>query len=214
MAVKRRMGPESAATRTVLMDAVEAVMREQGYAALSARSVAARAGLKYQIVFYYFETMDALLLTTYLRRLQAVLRESEEAAKSDRPLHALWHAASNPFDAALTLEYMAMANHNPAIRAATIEYGEKIRRSVVDALSAKLPKGHQDRAITPFGIYMAVNMVGSLLGFEAALGISGGHRETVALAEWCLRRLEPETGLSAKAPKTRVGARSKAPLRH
>src|SRR5579862_735329 len=77
MASKRRRGPENSATRTALMDAVEAVMREDGYAALSARSVARRAGLKYQIVFYYFETMDALLLATYRRRTQTVLERTE-----------------------------------------------------------------------------------------------------------------------------------------
>ena len=116
MALKRRMGPESSATRTLLMDAVEAVMREQGYAALSARSVAARAGLKYQIVFYYFETMDDLLLAAYRRRTETVLQRSEQALTSERPLHAFWQVSSDPFDAALTLEYMAMSNHNQLIR--------------------------------------------------------------------------------------------------
>ena len=42
MATKRRLGSESSATRSALMDAVEAVMREDGYGALTARSVAER----------------------------------------------------------------------------------------------------------------------------------------------------------------------------
>src|ERR1700751_3427655 len=99
MASKRRMGPETAAARSTLMDAVEAVMREDGYAALSARSIARRAGLKYQIVFYYFATMDDLLLATYRRRTERVLERIQQALRSERPLHAFWEVWSDPSDA-------------------------------------------------------------------------------------------------------------------
>lgn len=195
--VKRRMGPENAATRTALMDAVEAVMREQGYAALSARSVAARAGLKYQIVFYYFETMDDLLLSTYRRRTHAVQERTEHALKSAQPLHALWQASSDPFDAALSLEYIAMSNHNQLIRTETIEFGERIRRIVADKLSARLSKTGPDPSVfTPFGITVAVNLMGGILGFELAMGIFGGHREVETIVAWCLRQLEPHTAPS------------------
>ena len=192
MALKRRMGPENSAMRSTLMDAVEAVMRENGYAALSVRKIAARAGLKYQIVFYYFETMDDLLLTTYRRRTQKVLERTERALQSGQPLHAFWEASSDPFDAALSLEYMAMSNHNPAIRAETIAFGERIRRLVAQRLSGRLGPALPDVDVfTPFAISMAFSAIGGILGFEAALGISGGHPETKALVEWCLNRLEP-----------------------
>jgi len=78
----RRLGLESSASRTALMDAVEAVMREDGYAALSARSVAERAGLKHQLVYYYFQTMDDLLMATYRRHTDRVLESIEEAFRS------------------------------------------------------------------------------------------------------------------------------------
>ena len=129
MTVKRRMAPENAATRVLLMDAVESLMREQGYAAVSARAVAALSGLKYPTIFYYFESMNDLLLGTYRRRTQNVLDRTEAALNSDRPLHALWSAASDPFDAALSLEYMALSNHNELVRAETIAFGERMRAS-------------------------------------------------------------------------------------
>lgn len=201
MALKRRMGPESSATRSALMDAVEAVMGEQGYAALSARSVAKRGGLKYQIVFYYFETMDDLLLTTYRRRTQRVLERIEQALKSERPLHAFWAAWSDPADAALSIEFMAMANHNAAIRADTIAFGERVRRVELARLSEQLNQANPDpEVLTPFGVTMAIASLGAILGFESALGISGGHRETQELVEWCLRRLEPEPAQPQDAP--------------
>lgn len=194
MAPKRRMGPETSETRTALMDAVEAVMREQGYAALSARTVAARAGLKYQIVFYYFETMDDLLLATYRRSGQNMWDRLETALESERPLHAFWRVWSDPCDGAVSLEFMAMSNHNELIRAEKIAYGEKVRRLLVDRLSARLRQRTPDPAVfTPFAISMALASIGGILAFEDTLGIAGGHPETRALVEWCLDRLEPET---------------------
>ncbi len=193
MVKKRRMGPENAATRVMLMDAVEAVMREDGYAALSARKVAARAGLKYQIVFYYFSTMDDLLLAAYRRRTERVLEKIQQALRAERPLHAFWKAWRDPADAALSMEYMALANHNEAIRSETIEFGERIRRVKLRGLSQQLPGTDLDPDVfTPFAIAMAIASMGGILGFEDALGISGGHREVERIVKWCLKRLEPE----------------------
>ena len=201
MVVKRRMGPENSATRTALMDAVEAVMREDGYASLSARSVARRARLKYQIVFYYFETMDDLLLAAYRRRTQRVLERTESALRAERPLHAFWEAGFNTPDAALSMEYMAMSNHNPAIRAETIAFGEQVRRMVAEQLSGRLSQATpHPEVFTSSAISIALACIGNVLGFESALGISGGHAQTRALVEWCLHRLEPEAATSKPMP--------------
>ena len=59
---ERRIGAESSTTRQALLDAAEQVMREEGYAAVTSRRVAQRAGLKPQLVHYYFRTMDELFL--------------------------------------------------------------------------------------------------------------------------------------------------------
>lgn len=196
MATKRRMGPENAATRIMLMDAVEAVMREDGYAALSARKVAARAGLKYQIVFYYFSTMDDLLLATYRRRTERVLERIRTALQAEKPLHAFWEAWRDPADAALSMEYMALANHNEAIREETIAFGERIRRVKLGSLSDQLRRTTPDpHVFTSFAITMAIELMGGILGFEDALGISGGHREIERIVKWCLDRLEPDAAV-------------------
>lgn len=195
------MGPEDSATRFALMDAVEAVMREQGYAALSARSVAARAGLKYQLVFYYFKTMDDLLLAAYRRRTQTVLEQLEQALNSEAPLHSFWEASSNPFDAALSLEYMAMSNHNQVIRAETMAFGERFRRNVAEKLATRLKTTNLDPTIfSPLGLTVAINLMGSILGFDSALGISGGHRDVETIVAWCLRQLEPDAVTSKGGP--------------
>jgi AcrR family transcriptional regulator len=187
------MGPANSATRAVLMDAAEAVMREKGYAALSARSVAERAELKHQLVFYYFHSMDDLLLATYRRRTARVMQRLEQALDAPRPLHALWDASCEPSDASLSMEYMALANHNEIIREETIAFGERIRRVQADRLAERLRHAVPNSEIfTPVAVTMAITCIAHILGFETVLGISGGHQDTRALVEWCLRQLEPE----------------------
>lgn len=195
MASNRRMGPENSAIREQLMDGVEAVMIEQGYGALTARNVAERVGLKHQLVYYYFHSMEELLLTAYRRRTGQVMAKVEQATDSPRPLQALWDANSDPVQAALTVEYMALANHNDAIRAETVEFGERLRRTGLSKVAARLGEtaGGTD-TLDPFAITMAVQSIGAILGMETALGISGGHAETRALVQWCLDQLQPDRG--------------------
>jgi len=189
MAVNRRIGAESSVTRAALMDAVEAVMREDGYAALTARRVAERAELKHQLVFYYFETMDELLMATYLRHTDRVSEAIEQAFLSSRPLHALWQVSSNPHDAVLNVEFLAMSNHNEAVRAETVRYGEEMRKSGAERIGKLI--GSRNKALSPAGVMMAINHIGSLLGLETAIGISGAHAEIRALVDWCVDQLEP-----------------------
>lgn len=189
-APRRRMAARRSATHDALLDAVEALMREEGYAALTSRRVALRAGINQQTLYYYFATMDDLLLAAYRRRTGQMRARVEQALATDRPLHALWQCYSDPFDAALTIEYLALANHNAAIRRETVAFGEELRAMEIAGLDleAALPAG---APVHPLGFVMALTWMTHLMGFEATLGLRGGHREARALAEWALRQMEP-----------------------
>lgn len=192
VATKRRLGTEGSATRAALMDAVEKVMRAYGYGALTARKVAEEAGLKHQLVYYYFPTLDDLLTATYERHISRYLVRIEDAFRTERPLHAFWHVHSDPEDASLNMEFLAMANHNEAIRTRTVTFGEEIRRYGLEQLNFPLAKPVSgESAINPFAVTMALTSIGSILGLETAIGITGGHGETLALIEWCIDQLEP-----------------------
>jgi AcrR family transcriptional regulator len=200
------MGPQNAATRSQLMDATEAVMREEGYAAVTSRRVAERAGLNQQTVYYYFETMDDLLLATYRRFTERITKKAEEAVKSERPLHAIWQDASDPVDAALTVEFMALANHNQAVRGCAIEFGERNRGLKAGAVAEHLRKQLPEPDATPAaGVVMALTSIAHVIGFEAVIGLSGGHREARMVVEWCLRQLEPAGSRAKRATRLRTG---------
>lgn len=203
MAGNRRIGAESSASRAALMDAVEAVMREDGYAALTARSIAKRAGLNYQLVFYYFGTMEELVLATYRRHIGKYRELMERTLASARPLHAYWNAHSNADDAVLNMEFMAMSNHNQPVRAETVRFGEEIRTFNLDRAAPAIhaaTKGQDE--VSPAAVMMALNFIGSLLGLESALGISGKHSEIRTLVEWCIEKLEPGDGTDSLSKPT------------
>ena len=57
-------------TAQVLLDAAEQLMLDDGYAAVTSRRVADKAGLKPQLVHYYFRTMDDLFEAIFRRRAE------------------------------------------------------------------------------------------------------------------------------------------------
>jgi len=187
--VNRRIGAESSATRILFMDAVETVMRTDGYGALTGRSVAQAAGLKHQLVYYYFQTLEDLLIATYERHIARYQQRIETALAEDRPLHAFWQAHANPVDSVLNMEFLSLANHNGAIRERTIAFGEDVRRLGLERLNGlkELSVG----PVRPLAATMALSAIGSVLGLEAAIGIGGGHADVRALVEWCIDHLEP-----------------------
>ena len=79
MAIGRRKGSEHSATRLKLIEAAESLMLEEGYAAVTARRLAVKGGLKSQLLHYYFEDMDELFAAVIRRRgevnLEKMVRE-------------------------------------------------------------------------------------------------------------------------------------------
>src|SRR5512139_237451 len=105
MTTARRIGAEDSATRARLLDAAQALMVEEGYAAVTSRRVAARAGLKPQLVHYYFRTMDDLFLALVRRGAEQNLERQTRALASAQPLRALWEFSSDPRGTTLTVEF-------------------------------------------------------------------------------------------------------------
>lgn len=174
------------------MDAVEAVMRDDGYGALTARRVAEHARLNYQLVFYYFGSMDELLLATYRRHIDRNREAAKQSLESERPMHAYWAATLKQADAVLNMEFIALSNHNDLIRAETVRFGEELRAIDFHRVALALQEPNAEANMAPAAVIMVLNYVGSMLSVESALGINGMHSEIRALVDWCVDRLEPD----------------------
>src|SRR5687768_626397 len=103
MASARRIGAPDAKNRGVLIDAAEQLTLEEGYAAVTSRRVAERAGLKPQLVHYYFRTMEELFLAVFRRRAEQGLVVLATALASPQPLWALWRFSNMPEATRLTM---------------------------------------------------------------------------------------------------------------
>jgi len=87
----RRVGAETSKTRDTLVDCVEKMMLEEGYASVTYRALAAKAGVTPSLVQYYFPTLDDIFVAAikrYSERSLAYLAEAFEHRTED-PLRAV-----------------------------------------------------------------------------------------------------------------------------
>ena len=140
MTSARRIGAPDAKNRGVLLDAAEQLMLEEGYAAVTSRRVAEKAALKPQLVHYYFRTMDDLFLAAFRRRAEEGLAVQAQVLQSRQPLWALWRFSTDPAATAITMEFIALANHRKALKAEIAYYAERFREEQQKALSAVLQR--------------------------------------------------------------------------
>ncbi len=191
MASGRRIGAPDAKNRAVLLDAAEQLMLEEGYAAVTSRRLAERAGLKPQLVHYYFRTMEDLFLEVFRRRAEEGLRVQARALESPQPLWALWRFGTDPTASRITMEFAALANHRKSMRAEIAYYAERFREEQWRTLSAALAKYDTDPDKMPPIVWSVLfTSLSTMLAMETELGMSLGHAETVELVERYLRRLE------------------------
>jgi AcrR family transcriptional regulator len=190
-APSRRIGAPGSKTRGQLVDAAERLMIEEGYASVTSRRVAARAGLKPQLVHYYFRTMDDLFLEVFRRRADENLARFERAVAEDGSLHTLWKLNTDPRGAAFTVEFVALANHRKSIRAEIARYAERFRAAQLDAMATALAEaGVGEDQMPPVAALLLMTGLAHVLALEGRLGVTTGHEATVSFVEQALARLE------------------------
>jgi AcrR family transcriptional regulator len=187
----RRVGSSTSKTRAVIVESTEHLMLEQGYASITYRSVAARAGVTAGLVQYYFPTLDDLFIAVLRTRTDQILEEIDRLFQSDQPLHAIWDYASNPTGAALLVELMAAANHRKAISAEIGEGGERVRRAQLRALSARHARyAYADIDLPPAALLFMLIAIGRMARLEETFGTRTGHDEAIALVQRLLDTIE------------------------
>jgi AcrR family transcriptional regulator len=205
----RRRGVESSATRATLIEAARQLTFEEGYPAVTARRVASRAGLKPQLVHYYFKTMDDLFVAVIRSGAEMMLERVAQAVASDEPVQAVWRLGRDSPSGNLWLEFLALANHRKAVRAEVRRYAEQARLIQTAALARYFDEHDIKPDIPPLVRIVLMTSVSNLLVLEGSLGISLGHAETRDFMEQSLSRSEVSRSRGG-APKKSKTAR-KAP---
>ena len=185
----RRIGTTDSKTRARLVDAAEELLLEEGYAAVTSRRVAAKAGLKPQLVHYYFRTMDDLFLEVFRRRADENVARFEREIAADCSLRTLWRLNADPRGATFNIEFVALANHRKAIRSEIARYAERYRAAQLEALTAAL---RADGVADPPPIVLLLLMTGltQVLALEEALGMTTGHDASIRYVEAAIAQVE------------------------
>jgi AcrR family transcriptional regulator len=188
----RRIGAADSKTRAQLVDAAERLLLDEGYAAVTSRRVGAAAGLKPQLVHYYFRSMDDLFLEVFRRRADENLARVARAIAAGGSLRTLWELNADPRGAAFMIEFVALANHRKAIRAEIAAYAERYRSMQLDALTTALgDAGITDEQVPPVVALLLMTGLSQVLSIEQAIGVTAGHRGTLDFVERAIDRLEP-----------------------
>jgi AcrR family transcriptional regulator len=220
-AARRRVGSPTSKTRAVIVESTEQLMLEHGYASITYRSVAARAGVTAGLVQYYFPTLDELFLAVLRHGTDRILEEIDRAFATDQPLRAIWDYASDPTGAALLVELMAAANHRKQIWDEIGEGGERVRRAQLHALSEVWERyGIREQDLPPAALLFILIAIGRMARLEEAFGTRTGHDQAIALVQRFLDAIEPRArgaggrrggvkALRSKSVRRRRSARGK-----
>lgn len=198
----RRLGAVGSENWHAMLDAAEAVLLELGVGCLTAARVAERLNIKRRLVFYYFQTLDDLIVETFRRISLRELARIRKAVNSEMALREIWNACIHTMHPRLITEFMALANHIDGLRAEVIHFIEESRHLQIQALSSALARTPGLSPLDPPTLAILATSTALSLLREQELGISEGHGDVVALIEDFLTAAEPQsaTGQASAAP--------------
>ena len=188
---------------TKLLDAAERLLVEVGYAAITTRLVAAKAGVNHGLVHYYFGSMEDLFVRVLERFTERLIERQRAMYSSDEPFLKKWRRAmrylETDFESGyqkVWLELQAMAWNHPELKDRVAHVNEEWRRVFTDAFTEVAEAYDLDTQRFPIDA-----MVSLVLTFNQGIilerhsGISEGHRSLLKMIERALRDLD-----SGKAP--------------
>jgi AcrR family transcriptional regulator len=174
----------------MLLDAAEDILREEGYAALTSRNITSRAGVNQQLLYYYFHTMEELIVAAFRRAADREMGRLEAAAASDRPLHAIWEVRSKK-DLRKMPEFTALSNRIAELRAEIVDFRKKVRHLQVDALQRSLAGREAPTLELPAPALIALLDYAALyVNRDSEFDIVEGQRELIDSFEQFLDNIE------------------------
>jgi len=191
-----------------LLDAAEAMLVEVGYAGITTRKLAERAGVNHGLVHYYFGSMEDLLLRVVERFTERLIERQEAMYVADIPFIEKWRQAMRFLDEdsdsgyhKVWYEMQALAWNNDAVRARL----QRVTQRWVDVVLAAFETGLTELGVDRrrFPTKAVVSLVVTFnqgIMVERLLGFDSGHRELLRMVDRTLERLwEAQKDASAGA---------------
>lgn len=188
MAETKRMGPKNSATWHALLDAAERVLRAEGAGAATSRRIAEEAGVTQQLVYYYFKTIEEVLLATFQRRSEAALEKAKEAVAPDATSD-IWRDLGASIDAKLAFEFMGLSGTSSALREEVANFLIEWRRLQAEVIAKEWQrKGFDSGPLTPRAAAFLLSNIRFMLVCEERVGVTEGHDDAKTAVEWLLNR--------------------------
>jgi AcrR family transcriptional regulator len=202
----RRVGAETSKTRDALLDCVEKMMLDEGYASVTYRALATKAGVTPSLVQYYFPSLDDIFVAAirrYSERNLTYLTETLER-RADDPLRAVWEYSWEEATGALMTEFMALGNHRKSIRTEIAAVTESVRKMQLDALVARFGKNAR-----PIGdlslpaLQLLMSGMPKFLNLEKGIGVKSAHDEVTKAFTRYIDAVEPPANPRKRKPAAR-----------
>ncbi|MGB8387732.1 TetR/AcrR family transcriptional regulator [Mycobacterium sp.] len=193
MTSPNRVGGEGS-TRSLLMNTTERIMLEEGYAAVTYRNVAAKAGVSLGAVQYHFPSLDDLFMAVVRQYSERTLETvvSELRANPGDVLRVLWERSGDEISTALLLEIMALANHRKSIHAEIEGFAQLHRKVQIDAVTENWENlGFPTGELTPAAIVFLLTCLPRWMRLEDSFGMAEGGADVFNLVERYLDRADP-----------------------
>jgi AcrR family transcriptional regulator len=181
-----------------LLDAAEALLVELGYAAITVRKLADRAGVNHGLVHYYFGSMEEVFLQTLERFTDRLVERQRELYSAEVPFVRKWRTAmeylQSDFDSGyqkVWFELQAMAWNHEEMRD---RVGAVLHRWI-DVLTPAFDLGLDELGVDKarFPTAAVVSLVTTFnqgVMLEHLSGVTSGHDELLAMIErWLTERV-------------------------
>jgi len=180
-----------------LLDAAEQLLVEIGYAAITTRKLAERAGVNHGLVHYYFGSMEDLLLRVVERFTEALIERQKAMYAAETPFIEKWRQAMRFLDEdaesgyqKVWLEMQAMGWNDEAVRIRL----QHVHQQWIDVVTPAFERG-----LTELGVdkrrYSTKSVVALVVTFNQGIilerlsGVDSGHRDLLRMVDRMLERL-------------------------
>lgn len=192
MVANRGYNSTSTQTRLRLIEAASDLLDEEGYPAFTVRRIANKAGVKPQLVHYYFRSMEELVVTVFQRSTASYFRLHDEALSSARPLHTVWQLNCSIPEARRMMEYVALGKIYPALREAMRASGESFRALQIQAIEAVCAqRGLKNPPMSAGTLATMMSAIARSIVIESNVAMTVAHDEVRAHVESVLDLYEP-----------------------
>ena len=180
-----------------LLDAAEKLLVEVGYAAITTRKVAERAGVNHGLVHYYFGSMEDLLLRVVERFTDALIERQKLMYAAPTPFIDKWRQAMDYLDAdaqagyhKVWLEMQAIGWNDQAVR----DRLQHVHQQWIDVVTPAFERGLVELGVDRrrFPVKAVVSLVVTFnqgIMLERLSGVDSGHRELLRMVDRMLERL-------------------------